>query len=62
MEIDEEALAAAAVVLGTSTTAETVNRALVEVAARARRLAALENLRTATDDLGDPEVMRDAWR
>jgi Arc/MetJ family transcription regulator len=62
VDIDDEALAAAAAELGTSTKVETVNRALAEVAARPRRLAALERLRTAEDDLGDAEVMRGAWR
>ena len=62
VDIDDEALAAAAAELGTSTKVETVNRALAEIAARPRRLAALERLRTAEDDLGDPDVMRGAWR
>ena len=62
VDIDDEALAAAAAELGTSTKVETVNRALAEIAARPRRLAALEQLRTAEDDLGDAEVMRGAWR
>lgn len=62
VDIDDDALAAAAGELGTSTKVETVNRALAEIAARPRRLAALERLRTAEDDLGDPDVMRGAWR
>jgi Arc/MetJ family transcription regulator len=62
VDIDDEALAAAAAELGTSTKVETVNRALAEIAARPRRLAALERLRTAEDDLGDAEIMRGAWR
>lgn len=62
MDIDDELLAAAAAELGTTTTVETVNRALAEIAARPRRVAALERLRTAEDDLGDSEVMRGAWR
>ena len=62
VDIDDEALAAAAAELGTSTKVETVNRALAEIAARPRRLAALERLRTAEDDLGDADVMRGAWR
>jgi len=62
VDIDDESLAAAARELGTSTKVGTVNRALAEIAARPRRLAFLEQLRTADDDLGDPEVMRQAWQ
>ena len=62
VDIDDKALAAAAAELGTSTKVETVNRALAEIAARPRRLAFLEKFRTAVDDLGDPEIMRGAWR
>lgn len=62
VDIDDEALAAAAAELGTSTKVDTVNRALAEVAARPRRLAFLDHLRTAEDDLGDAEVMQGAWR
>lgn len=61
VNIDDEALAAAAAVLGTSTKVDTVNRALAEVAARPRRVAAVERLRTAADDLGDAETMQRAW-
>ncbi len=45
IEIDDEALAAAAAVLGTSTKKDTVNAALREVSARLQRLQALEELR-----------------
>ncbi len=62
VDIDDAALAAAAAELGTTTKVETVNRALAEIAARPKRLAALEALRTADDELLDPEVMRGAWR
>jgi Arc/MetJ family transcription regulator len=62
VDIDDQALADAAAELGTSTKVETVNRALAEIAARPRRLAFLEGLRVAEDDLGDVEVMRGAWR
>ncbi len=62
VDIDDDALAAAAVELGTSTKVGTVNRALAEIAARPRRLAFLEQLRTADDDLGDTGVMQGAWR
>ncbi len=62
VDIDDEALAAAAAELGTTTKVETVNRALAEIAARPRRLAALARLRLADDDLGDRQVMERAWR
>ncbi len=62
VDIDDDALAAAAAELGTSTKVETVNRALAEIAARPKRLGLLERLRTADDDLTDTEVMRGAWR
>lgn len=62
VDIDDEALAAAAVELGTRTKVDTVNRALAEVAARSKRLAFLEGLRTTADDLEDPAVMGGAWR
>ena len=62
VDIDDRALEAAAHELGTSTKVETVNRALAEIAARPKRLAFLDSLRNADDDLGDDEVMRGAWR
>ena len=62
IDIDDVALAAAAKELGTTTKVETVNRALQEIASRQERLAFLETLRTAEDDLGDREVMQSAWR
>lgn len=62
VNVDPEVLAAAAAVLGTSTKVDTVNGALAEVAARSRRVAALERLRTAADDLEDAETMQRAWR
>ncbi len=61
IDIDDDALAAASAELGTKTKVETVNRALAEVGARRRRLAAVQNLLDAPDDLGDAEVMRGAW-
>ena len=61
IDVDDEALAAAARELGTKTKVETVNRALAEVATRGARLAALEHLRTSADDLGDPDVAASAW-
>jgi Arc/MetJ family transcription regulator len=62
IDIDDDALEAAKRVLGTRTKVETVNRALAEVAGRARRLAFLDDLDRAAVDLADPEVMRGAWR
>lgn len=62
VDIDDDALAAAAVELGTTTKVDTVNRALSLVGSRSERLAVLEALRTADDDLGDSPVMADAWR
>jgi len=62
IDIDDVALAAAAKELGTKTKVETVNRALNEIASRRARLAFLEQLRGADDDLGDSTVMSDAWR
>jgi Arc/MetJ family transcription regulator len=62
IDIDDQALAAAAEVLGTKTKVATVNRALVEIAARRQRLAFLEVLDESAPDLSDPEVMRGAWR
>ena len=62
VDIDDEALVAAAAVLGTSTKVDTVNRALAEMASRPRRVAALERLRITADDLDDAQVIRGAWR
>lgn len=62
VDIDDDALAAAAAELGTTTKVDTVNRALALVGSRSERLAVLEALRTADDDLGDSPVMADAWR
>lgn len=62
IDIDDDALAGAARELGTKTTAETVNRALADLAGRDARLVALQHLRTSSDDLGDAGVMDSAWR
>jgi len=62
VDIDDEALAAAAAELGTTTKVDTVNRALALVGSRSERVALLEALRTADDDLGDEKVMAHAWR
>lgn len=58
IDIDDEALAAAALELGTTTEVETVNRALAEIAGREARRAAVDRLLTADDDLGNPEAPR----
>ena len=49
IEIDDEALAAAAKVLGTKTKKDTVNAALREVSQRLNRLRALERLAEMAD-------------
>ena len=61
IDIDDEALAAAARVLGTSTKVATVNTALREIAARPERMKLIDALMDL-EDLSDPEVMRGAWR
>ena len=61
IDVDDEALAAAAKALGTPTTVDTVNRALAEVAGRAARLAFLDHLRAGSDDFSDSEVIDAAW-
>jgi Arc/MetJ family transcription regulator len=62
IDVDDDSLQAAAKVLGTSTKVETINRALAEIAARAQRLAFLDDLDRAAADLSDPGVMRGAWQ
>lgn len=63
IEIDDEALAAAAQVLGTRTKKDTVNAALREVSERLNRLRALERLGEMADG-GDfePFVDKAAYR
>lgn len=58
VEIDDDALAAAAQVLGTTTKKDTVNAALREVSARLLRLRALEQL-GAMADQGDFDELLD---
>ena len=62
IDINDEALAAAAKVLGTKTKVDTVNRALEDIAGRPTRLGFLDALDRFAPDLSDPEVMRGAWR
>jgi Arc/MetJ family transcription regulator len=59
IEIDDDALAAAAEVLGTTTKKDTVNAALREVSQRLLRLRALEEL-GAMADRGDFDEYLDA--
>ncbi len=61
IDIDDEMLAKAAQVLGTTTKVATVNRALAEVAGRGDRMAFLDHMLRANDDLGDETVMGAAW-
>lgn len=65
VDIDDEVLARAREVLGTSTLKDTVNAALEEsvVAARRRVLTSEDLIRVGAllSDLGDPEIMEKAW-
>jgi Arc/MetJ family transcription regulator len=63
IDLDEEALAAAAQALHTETKKETVNAALHAVAALDARRRDLHRLTTdGLPDLADEQVMRAAWR
>lgn len=64
IEIDDEALAAAAKVLGTTTKKDTVNAALREVSQRFMRLRALEQLGEMADQGEFDEFLgnKDAYR
>jgi len=63
VDIDEALLAQAQEALGTSTKKETINRARAEAVAASARRREIERLdRGVYTDLGDPEVMRQAWR
>jgi Arc/MetJ family transcription regulator len=63
VDIDENSLREARVALGTTTKVETVNRALVEVAALAARRRDLVRLTSGDQsDMGDQELYLDAWR
>ena len=63
IDVNDEVLAQASQVLGARTMKDTVNQALAEVVRLALRRAHAERL-TAMDglDLGDEEVMAEAWR
>ncbi|MFD3703769.1 type II toxin-antitoxin system VapB family antitoxin [Nocardia sp. NPDC058658] len=58
IEVDDEALAEAQQLLGTSTKKETVNAALAEVAKRLKRVRALNNLAEMAEQ-GDFDVLLD---
>lgn len=63
IDVDDELLAIASEVLGTTTKKDTVNGALAEIVKRKQRSDLIEWL--ATDplpDLRDPQVMGRAWR
>ena len=63
IEIDDEYLAAAQQVLGTTTKKDTVNAALREVTALAARRRDLDRLTSrGLPDPDDEDVMRAAWR
>lgn len=63
IDLDEDALAAAAQALGTTTKKDTVNAALRQVAALHARQRAFEHWRDlGSPDLLDSDVMGQAWR
>ena len=65
IDLDDEALAAAARELGTTTKKDTVNAALAFVAARGERVAALldgPHRFGVGEDIGDAEIMAAARR
>ncbi|MGH3503571.1 MAG: type II toxin-antitoxin system VapB family antitoxin [Nocardioidaceae bacterium] len=63
IDVDDELLTDAAQALGTATKKDTVNRALGEAVALARRRQHLRRLvEGGLPDLDDPEVMAQAWR
>ncbi|MEU4090960.1 type II toxin-antitoxin system VapB family antitoxin [Streptomyces sp. NPDC026673] len=63
IDVDDALLQEAADILGTTTKRATVNGALAEFVAAAKRRRFLEMLDDgAFDDLTDAEVMADAWR
>jgi hypothetical protein len=63
VDFDEDSLSEARAALGTTTKVETVNRALVEVAALAARRRDLTRLVSGEYSvLADEELYRSAWR
>jgi Arc/MetJ family transcription regulator len=63
IDLDDEALAAAAAELGTTTKRDTINTALREVTARYRRLRALDEARKlVADGALDMDVLLNKYR
>ncbi len=63
IDLDDALVQEAAAILGTTTKRATVNGALEEFVAAAKRRQFVELLEEGVlDDLGDPEVMAGAWR
>lgn len=62
IDLDEQALEAAAERLGTKTKRDTVNEALRQVARSPVQASALRAILALATDLGDRDVMDDAWQ
>jgi Arc/MetJ family transcription regulator len=66
IDVDDDALGRAAVVLGTTTKVDTVNRALQLVAESAGRQAERDRFNHLIDEIGDAlaetDVRAEAWR
>lgn len=63
IDLDDALMAEAAEILGTTTKRATVNGALAEFVAAAKRRRFVELLDEGVlDDLSDPDVMAGAWR
>ncbi|MEV6385643.1 type II toxin-antitoxin system VapB family antitoxin [Streptomyces sp. NPDC051773] len=63
IDLDDALVAEAAEILGTTSKRATVNGALAEFVAAAKRRRFMELLEEGVlDDLSDPEVMAGAWR
>ncbi|MGH9291668.1 MAG: type II toxin-antitoxin system VapB family antitoxin [Acidimicrobiales bacterium] len=63
LRLDEQLLAGARDVLGTTTATETIHAALAEVVARRGRQRLFERLRSQEGmDLADESVMAQAWQ
>jgi len=63
VDIDDDLLGEATIILGASTMKEAVNRSLESVVLAARRRRHADRLRDMRGlDLDDPEVMSGAWR
>jgi Arc/MetJ family transcription regulator len=63
IDLDQDLLARAAVILGTATKKDTVNEALRRVVEQELRRRHLDELAGgALPDLADPDIMAGAWR